>query len=291
MRLNGVWCNNIASDIERYIDIKEAIEMLLSLIDASLKHETQYHLEQDQLYSHKINSIDFIDWLYDYTIPELRDLKRELSIHISRSQNITSVEYSRIKEYVVAGKITNEKHFFVSNNTASPLNAWDKGTYYRMKRYFLVNTPNKNTFSEDLPECFENLFFHPDVAVSLNTLNNEFSSIKDEIVAHLGLLEDYHSSFAEHRKANNSNREVSLRFMEFAKISCSPQSGRDTTKALRKDFLNTKTNEMETILCELHTKFNKWNRDRERQDRIYFHPGKDDIENGKVLIIHIGKHL
>ena len=290
MKLLGIWSNNIANEIEQHEDKSEAIEMLLSLIDVSRKYDTHYHVDQDRFYSCKIDNVDFSDWLYDYSVPEIRDLKRELSIYISRAMSIASVKYAEVEKRIYAGEVSDEKYFFISYDYEYVLCSCDRDTYYRMKRFYLANAPSRNVFSEDLWECCENLYFHSGVASSLNTLNNEFNSIKGEIVQHLSFLNAYHASFCNHREASSSNKEVCIGFKEFSKIDCSPQSGRDTTKTLKRSFLNTKTSNDEVILCELHTKFHTRNRNREKQDRIYFHPGKDDVENGRVLIIHIGEH-
>jgi hypothetical protein len=61
------------------------------------------------------------------------------------------------------------------------------------------------------------------------------------------------------------------------------------------DFINDK-GIMERVCCEPHLKLcrtdnypkdGSYSTDR----RIYFHEGKPDIQNGKILIGHIGRHL
>ena len=74
-------------------------------------------------------------------------------------------------------------------------------------------------------------------------------------------------------------------------IACSPQAGRDKVQILKETYFNTKSGQEETVICELHTKFRKFNIDKNKQDRIYFFPGKTGIKEGKVIVKHIGKHL
>lgn len=42
------------------------------------------------------------------------------------------------------------------------------------------------------------------------------------------------------------------------------------------------------MICELHTKFKRFNIDRDNQDRIYFFPGKEGILDGKAIVKYIG---
>ena len=48
---------------------------------------------------------------------------------------------------------------------------------------------------------------------------------------------------------------------------------------------------METVVCELHTKFKIFNTDRNHRDRIYFYPGKPGIRGGRIIVKYIGTHV
>ena len=56
-------------------------------------------------------------------------------------------------------------------------------------------------------------------------------------------------------------------------------------------YFNSKNGQEEAVTCELHTKFKRFNIDIDKQDRIYFFPGKREILEGKVIVKHIGGHL
>lgn len=79
----------------------------------------------------------------------------------------------------------------------------------------------------------------------------------------------------------------------------SSSSGFETTlegNAARKDnfmfCFEDENGSLENVCCEPHMKIFKDDRDKTSSDRrIYFHEGKSNIQNGKILIGWIGKHL
>jgi hypothetical protein len=61
-------------------------------------------------------------------------------------------------------------------------------------------------------------------------------------------------------------------------------------KALTFYFINKNKQDV-LVYCELHLKLLYDDNRKVKQNRIYFHEGIDDVEEGKILIGHIGKHL
>ncbi|MBE5907652.1 MAG: hypothetical protein E7278_02305 [Lachnospiraceae bacterium] len=237
------------------------------------------------------NTIDYDDrlwaWLYDKTDSSLVDIKRELVIKLSRITKISEKEYAQ--KYACAGENAETKELILSDGTEEYKFCSEDG-YYCGLRYYL-KLENKNDFGCDLLECFPNIYFTDNIASSLNSLNSDFESIREEIVDHLIALNNYKAKFEMMIKEHRSNVFISAAFKADTGIDCSPQSNRDTTKQLRACFYNAETGENETVICELHTKFKKFNRDKFNQDRIYFFPGKNGILGGKIIVRHIGKHL
>lgn len=141
------------------------------------------------------------------------------------------------------------------------------------------------------PASFQHIHFTESAFQSFqNTLQNDFQDMKEEIVAHLSKLNAYFQGFVSLRTSNADNRTLCTAFKEFSGIDCSPQAGRSHVQTLSRTFYNQIAKQEEQLCCELHTKFHTFNRDRRSQDRIYFHPGRDGIEGGKIIVIHIGKH-
>lgn len=291
MMLYGLWSNTLATDIENYGDTGKAITNLLTLTDAARQYSTEYLIEQELLYSAIICGISFSNWIYDYSTPELSDLKKELSIRLNKAKYIGANDYQNIEERIRSMRIAEDKYFLISLFCESELCAYNKKSYYSMKRWYLAASDSRGVFASDMRECFEKLFFHGDADSSLNTLNNDFDRIKNDIVHHLECLDSYHMHFREHRKMNDSNTIIGQKFKEFCGIDCSPQSDRHSARLLDRDFYNDKLMRVETLRCEMHTKFNKSHYSHDKQDRIYFHPGKEGIMDERVLVVHIGRHL
>lgn len=126
---------------------------------------------------------------------------------------------------------------------------------------------------------------------TVNTLNRKFEDIRAEIVEHLVHIDNYHSRFSEMLEGHKSYQEIAQQFFMDTGIDCSPQASRKKVQVLKETQINEITGQEETIDCELHTKFKTFNSDREKQDRIYFFPGKHGIAGGRIIVKHIGTHL
>ena len=79
-----------------------------------------------------------------------------------------------------------------------------------------------------------------------------------------------------------------MEFQRDSGIECSPQGDKKRIKVFMREFVNERTGKKENINCELHTKFKRFNIDKDKQDRIYFAPAREGICSGKVILIHIG---
>lgn len=90
---------------------------------------------------------------------------------------------------------------------------------------------------------------------------------------------------------HKSYQEIAQQFIIDTGIDCSPQAARKKVQVLKETQMNEITGQEETVICELHTKFKTFNVDREKQDRIYFFPGKPGILGGRIIVKHIGTHL
>ena len=292
MITNGVLSDTIPQEILSDADtIDEKLSNLLEMVEVSQQYNTNYLKHNDDIYYQENDGRIFANWLYDGSIPELTDMKRELCKIIEKSSTLETNKYQSILETLFAERTTLDCPYFLVTNLKGKYNVWTKIKYYDMKRSYLSKHTQKNEFWRDVPECFPNIYFDECVENSLNTLNNDFTNIVTEIVNHLSYLDSYFPYFIEHRKNRDSFINISIAFKEYSGIDCSPQAGRDSVGQLKKTYFNLQTQSPETVCCELHTKFRTFDRDREKQDRIYFYPGKDGINDGKVIVIHIGTHL
>ncbi len=85
------------------------------------------------------------------------------------------------------------------------------------------------------------------------------------------------------------NRDTGSEFDKNASIEGNIKRKKDLTFP----FFNQE-GDIELIYCELHLKLMYDDSGKKllgKENRIYFHEGKSNIQNGRILIGHIGKHL
>lgn len=234
------------------------------------------------------DSSDLWAWLGSKDQIELNDIKKELSIHIEKRKYVEIDELEEYKRQI--GKMDKRKIMLLKFDDGNPYYfATIMGYYAAIRKY--LSSEKKDEFSKDLPECFPAICFWEGIDKTINTLNRKFEEIREEIVEHLTVLDGYQPKFLQMAEENISYREMAERFSSDTKIECSPQSDRQDVKDLKVTCINVISEQEEQVICELHTKFRKFNIDREKQDRIYFFPGKKGIMNDRVIVKHIGKHL
>ena len=232
--------------------------------------------------------LELWEWLYSKSQIELNDIKRELIRWIERAKCVNSDIFEEMLDIVGTLNTIKTLILFYDNQNDFCIST-TKEYYIGLRKYLIME--KKDVFCKDLPDCFPNIHFSQDIERTVNTLNRKFEEIREEIVYHLTKINDYQSTFLQLLSENASYQEIAQRFNADTGIECSPQAGRDKVQTLKEKYFNTKSGQEETVTCELHTKFKKFNIDRNKQDRIYFFPGKKEILEGKVIVKHIGGHL
>lgn len=228
------------------------------------------------------------EWLFEKKDIELVDMKRELVKYIQKAQTIENEEYHELLSLV--GTDAKSKVLIYSFDKISSYYISSLADYYEGIRAYLAQE-KKDAFCKDLPECFPNIYFVENIDTSVNTLNRKFEEIAGEIVEHLTALDRYHENFEKLMGSQKSFIEIAQIFKKDTGIDCSPQAGREHIQQLRQVFCDAKTEQNVELICELHTKFRTFNIDMDKRDRLYFHPGRKDVADGKIIVKHIGKHL
>lgn len=228
------------------------------------------------------------EWLYSKDQIELNDIKRELSRYLEKTKCRGEDEFEEF--YNKIGKPFTLKVLLLSLEKKSVYYISTILEYYTGIRRYLA-AEKKDDFCNDLQECFPHIFFAEGIGTTINTLNRRFEDIRAEIVEHLVYINNYHSKFNKMLEEHKSYQEIAQQFIIDTGIDCSPQAARKKVQALRETQMNEITGQEETVVCELHTKFKTFNVDREKQDRIYFFPGKQGILGGRIIVKHIGTHL
>ncbi|RKZ37390.1 MAG: hypothetical protein DRQ49_16305, partial [Gammaproteobacteria bacterium] len=167
---------------------------------------------------------------------------------------------------------------------------YNRHNWFAFHRYFLGQYPiSENHFYHECQKYFSQLFFHERVEKTLKDLEKSLHDFSKIIVHHLTLLNDEFCKYY-----NQSNRIDSLKnFSSACNVDASPQGNAKDKPKMTFEFVND-SNIKEFICCEPHLKLGKSDDSGNSHyyfNRIYFHEGKENIANGKILIAHIGKHI
>jgi hypothetical protein len=164
--------------------------------------------------------------------------------------------------------------------------------WFVFRRYFLGQYPGTPSYYID--ECkkyFVNLFFHED---NKNTIKSIFAECPKKILYHLSALNDFLPKIMREEK---QLQEVLKKLTAAGCLDekASLEGNIAKKKKLTFGFKNDEGG-FEDVCCEAHLKL--CYNDKHPHDtsysanrRIYFHPGKPGVQNGRILIGHIGKHL
>jgi hypothetical protein len=244
----------------------------------------------------------FCDWLYDTTSdnPSVKEKKLLLQKALERSNKVDTNVYESIMEKIESQTRTSpdfsQRKAFITLNAES-ITEWyirEKTELPILYRIYKHNAKNPAELLANIEQCFLNLYFHNNILNSLKTLNRNFSDAKEEIIEHLTAIDHFIEEARAFRKNTTTGYiALSAQFTSIYGIPCSPQGGRSGVSDLKANFSYKDENNLEVICeikCEMHTKFSTHNGDPENQDRLYFHPGRDEIESGKILVYHIGDH-
>jgi hypothetical protein len=164
---------------------------------------------------------------------------------------------------------------------------YNKNNWLDFHRYFLGVYPHEAEFFID--ECkkyYPELYFHENNYQSIKSLvNNSAKKVThylNELIKHFIACKQETSSRADLLRKFNSVSSFDM--------DASIEGNTDRKKDLTFYFTNNRQENV-PVYCELHLKLLYDDNEKIKQNRIYFHEGQDDIENGKILIGHVGKHL
>lgn len=272
-------------DIERcFLEVSEfQLDDFLEL----LQH-IQTNNDRSVICETTLEKAELWEWLYSKNPVELNDIKRELRKRIEKVKCVSDNDFNKFMDIV--GKCDKTKTLVLLFNEENIYYICTIKEYYVGIRSYLA-MEKKDEFCKDLQECFPDIYFSEGIETTINTLNRKFEDIRDEIVEHLTQINNYKTQFGVLLGEHKSFQEIAQAFTNDTGIECSPQAGRGRVQVLKEKYVNIKSGKEEIITCELHTKFKKYNIDREKQDRIYFFPGKQGVMEGKVIVKHIGMHL
>lgn len=250
----------------------------------------------DSIYSEIIfPSISVQDVLYDREKNKNfdKDVITALRIIIDRSENtdIPADEIVHLLEEHSEEKVIGIICLHRIDDIAKQYLVYNQNNWIQFHRYFLGIYPKDSEyFYNESLKYFQELFLHKR---NIDTISDILQDFSERIVFHLSCLNDKFNTY----KKNPYNRNQTLKEFSIAcKLDEEASSEGNITR--KNDFTFTFKNDNgmeENVCCEPHMKLcrsNHYPGDKEYYfNRIYFYEGKRNIENGKILVGHIGKHL
>lgn len=283
-KYNGDTQSNIEEKLKNFaIDLRR--------IKETPGNEIFYHLD---IYNVEIfENKTICDVLYDPTTQLIdRDVIQQLRT-IWELQGTTD-SISDICEVYLPSHNENECYGLIAFNTIDNIMpeyqlVYGIDSWFKFKRHFLGTYPKNTEFFID--ECkiyFDALFFHENNKITIKRL---FPHCIKKIIYHLSELNDKFP-ISKTIPYNRVNTLVNFNGIYYHDgQGASPQGNIDKKKDLTFSFVDNRGKD-EYVYCELHLKISRDDHNIFSNDRrIYFHEGIEKIENGKILVGHIGKHL
>ncbi|KUP31873.1 hypothetical protein AU385_13900 [Bacillus halotolerans] len=250
--------------------------------------------KNDSIYESEFyNAKKLYEWLYVDDDRSSSIEKIMLARLLDRSESVDDNEYANVKMQLETMKLYDDIGFICYSPTGyTELHINNESDLVKLHRYYLRNYTDISLFIEEAGICFPHLYFHEGIKQSVNTLSSPFNEYINEVIRHLSALnDDFVNLFSENK--NNLRKALTL-FESKSNLECTLEGDRESARS-RFSFQFQNINGITVdVVCEPHTKLegtgNKGD-SKYRFDRIYFHQGNSTIEDGKVLIAHIGGHL
>ena len=174
--------------------------------------------------------------------------------------------------------IANENQVIYSKDSLIDFRRFHLGLFFSDAEYFI----------DECKKYYSKLLFHEKNYKSIAEILKGFSN---KIIFHLNGLNDILPSLLIKKEFNN-HTELLETFTEMASLDeIATLEGKNKDR-LGFEFINDE-GKSEEVICEPHMKLSKSDNSDGHyyKNRIYFSFGKENIENSKILVGHIGEHL
>jgi hypothetical protein len=166
---------------------------------------------------------------------------------------------------------------------------YDKNSWFGFRRYHLaLFYGDADYFINECKKYFPDLFFHDNNYLSIGKILTGFSL---KIIRHLEGLHDKLPNLLAKKEYSN-HTDLLVKFSNEAGLDENATLEGGNKTRLKFEFINS-DKEIEELVCEPHMKLCKNDSDDGvyYYYRIYFHFGKENIQDSKILVAHIGDHL
>ena len=282
--------------------LREDIKELQKIIQNIKENSAKYQSEKDQVFNYEgiyeitiFKDVTIAEFLYNNIISfrKLRDEKKVLMKILDHAIKIN------LNEEEILDILRNDSdnfsgllclHSIYVDKMDNKLIVKTKEHWYNFHRHFLSKNPvDDSNFYSESQKYFTNIYFHPNVEKTLKKLEGGLEKFAETIVYNLTQLNDNFSVYS-----NPSDRIGTLRkFSSSCGVNASPEGNASRKPSLTFEFIDENSNPI-SICCEPHLKLGKADMPGDTHfyyNRIYFHEGKPNVEGGRILVAHIGKHL
>ena len=167
---------------------------------------------------------------------------------------------------------------------------YDTKGWFKFRRHFLGLYPKNSTFY--MSECvkyFPEIIFHSNTWDTVGDILPDFSK---KVIYHLTALND---KFRESQDGHRNRQQV----LEHFSLNChldetASLEGEASRKPMFTYEFSNSSGTKKKICCEPHLKLCSTGIPGDNTyyfNRIYFHEGFPDFEDGKILVGHIGEHI
>lgn len=280
----------------------QEIEAKIISLAKDFSYIKQYREENRLLIHPDIYSINFIN---GYTISDLvnnhegangqmdRDARNMLKKIVFESA-LTDCSTSDVIQVLLPEHNENLCHGLIGFNSIDGVDAslqivYNRNGWFNFKRYFLSLYPGTpNFFINECIKYYPDCHFHDHNRESIRPILGGFAK---KITYHLSALND---RFKESNVAPRNRQQV----LDHFKVNCrldenSTLEGDASRKHTFTYEFMSNDGGLRKVCCEPHLKLCKSDDAGDSHyyyNRIYFHEGFADIENGKILVGHIGQH-
>jgi len=287
--------------------ISERIENLLISIEDIRKEIYKNKIDEDrflkneEIYEVKLyKNLLVLDFLYGCPSEDckqinsiVRNALRSIIDKYSKSSDLSEQEIVQLvknnNESRLSGLICLNS---IELEDISPNNALNtKNDWYNFHRFFLAQNPlDESHFFKEIQKYFPQIYFHPHVENSLKSLEGGLDKFAGPIIHNLIQLNDKFSSYP----VQSSLNDVLRMFSRECNVDATLEGDIRRKPELTFDFADANSNKVFSVYCEPHLKLSKSSLLGDTHhyfNRIYFHLALPDVNNGRILVGHIGAHL
>lgn len=245
----------------------------------------------------EINYVNFTDnqllcdWIYSKD-PEYKNERRLLLKLINTKKIVSLSESIDIQQNPHKNRVGFLALTDLESEMPSRYLAKSVDQIINVRRIFLHDIETSSEFMVEVNGCFPNLVFGCDVKNSIDTLSLHIRYYKNEVIKHLSKINDNFIEIFDKYHKDGLNMVIE-RFSCETGLEASLEGDRKKADRLKFNFID-KSGKVISLVCEPHTKLFSSGIQGDtvyRYDRIYFREEYQDIENGKILIGYIGKHI